>query len=59
MQHPKPAAIPRAPQALIEQIIRDALRGAATAPTIYEALDIAGFALSVVAQLLRTEEAAQ
>jgi hypothetical protein len=56
---PKPVAIHHVPQALIEQIIRDALRGAATAPTIYEALDIAGVALSAVAQLLKTAEARQ
>jgi hypothetical protein len=56
---PKPVAIPRVPQALIEQIIQDALRGAVMAPTIHEALDIAGVALSAVAQLLKTAEARQ
>ena len=49
---------PRSPQGthqLIEQITRDALRNAATAPTYMQALDITGAALVAVAMLVRME----
>ena len=41
--------------ALIQSIIRDALRGAATADTYQSALDVTGAALIAVSTLVRAE----
>jgi len=40
---------------LVQSIIRDALRAAATAPTYQDALDVTGAALVAVAALARAE----
>lgn len=52
MQTLKPFPPRPAPQALIDQIIKDALRGAALAPTYIQALDITGAALIAVSYLV-------
>ncbi|CAN7470542.1 hypothetical protein [Paraburkholderia hospita] len=43
------------PQSLILEIIREALRDAATAPTIIDALDVTGEALRILADMVRLE----
>lgn len=47
-------ARPEHPQSPLE-IIRAALRDAATAPTVYDALDVTGDALRRLAELVRVE----
>jgi hypothetical protein len=47
------AVTPQHTQTLIDQITRDALRGAAMAPTYMAALDITGAALIAVAMLVK------
>lgn len=57
MHQPKLNPPRPAPQALIDQIIKDALRGAAMAPSYAQALDITGTALLAVASLVNRREA--
>jgi hypothetical protein len=47
---PLPAGVPS-----ISQIIRTALRAAAVAPTVYDALDVTGAALARLADLAKAE----
>jgi hypothetical protein len=39
----------------VERIVQDALRDAATAPTVFDALDVTGDALRRLAELARAE----
>jgi hypothetical protein len=39
----------------VERIVQDALRDAATAPTVFDALDVTGDALRRLAELARSE----
>ncbi|WP_321899123.1 hypothetical protein [Paraburkholderia heleia] len=46
---------PHDPMRMIEQIVKDALRAAPIAPTVYDALDVAGEALRRLAEIARAE----
>ncbi|WP_185641376.1 MULTISPECIES: hypothetical protein [unclassified Burkholderia] len=48
-------ARPEHPQSQLQQFIRDTLRAAATAPTVFDALDLCADALLTLAELSRSE----